>query len=1381
MNGSSLPLPPSLAAALSQHGIRSSSASASSKQHSPSASSAAAPKRTTIQALTMHPSLPRVAYLAEETTSLPPPSSSSPLPSKKNKVETAPAITRTSIKTQRILIQSFDKNCTSPSSSQLLLKQQDIQATLPMEHLSRELNRFRSGKVAKTKSNTTPLTLANIGPLQSIQFLDHDALYWTTARKSGTIRNSTCSSIINADTHFDRVDAGLGDDFALGLQFSNLLTIVRLNPHYFSSSTEHNAFKVLCCLEGQPSHNNNSNSQTTEGNTGSSSMYTPTSSCLPLTQSIIVYGCSDGAMRFHNLVPSSLYSSRISSSINTMAGSTSLFSSGSSKLLKNSRQATVKSVRGPNGRNDPIVKIVNVDPSYATHAGGDNSGGESAAEENESWINYRLLTACASGVAYLWDVHIRIDDASGSVKDLIVDPPLVRMDGLGRLTVSPRKSSSADRKEGRSESFWGNATSSKEEGAPPYMKVVPAIYFDHDRELLVWALPREAPAASVDHRGDFKLELAEPDSIEAKREDEDKAYLTKWSGNGDNGGFVKVWNMSLVNGLVSKTKKKKETEASTSPQPPPKFAPAAVYKLHPSSASSISPSCVFGGLQIGPLTPNELSYTCLSRDGSELIVQAAPLPMTASNTNDSWLVQSSISTAPKKQKNGFDRVKIFYASFQTRHTMPISSLGRGIASLPRVKGLSFAASYSSHDILAIASDDGVMIGSIAKGGSWYTEVEKYPLAESNSLSLSLDTQTGHVHTIISGGPVSSLNNRPGVLFVENNAVYASRLTTSAIPSDHKESTVEKIGLQDPMLMHVLQDQAIPWYELRSTRISIFAEVREQGSSQPRLIPSPSGRYLCLLWENEMRYEILHARSLLTKDANAAAGVSSRIDPSVDSGSQILSFAWVGDDDRFAILPYVDLHASKAAVQSSPARGGESNISRPSFTRRKVFSRLISPNGDGSESDYTESSIKPYVELKKLAEAQIDAVELAAGAGVAAATTVDLGRLPVRGGDRSIPTVLFGGPALCLGTISISNRSGETSIDNSMSYFYMRKSGAVKAQDEKATSYMTVGPELPYPSLVAWDEEGKLCAMAIGSRVAIYLSQPPNFTLLGGVTISTGSKAGTDGSLISLKFIHGVLYCSTQSSVHVIFLGNLEDNDIVCEMDVFTLATNKVPFTRTENPDGVCPQPAVTSLMQPHVLAYHCGGLLVSTSSGLRLLPMSHPTLRIGTLLGANLVEKARKWIYAIPSSDHDVMAQFLIRRGRPDLAISDLDGLSVERYIDLCMLYDRADELEYLVVKEGPALVSQISNWKRGSLQGSYSVIFCLGIYFLGKSKLATAKKWTDYALNSGINEVISDAMKLALYISAADRAEGQELIRKASDAMKLDSSGQLAVLGTTS
>ena len=264
-------------------------------------------------------------------------------------------------------------------------------------------------------------------------------------------------------------------------------------------------------------------------------------------------------------------------------------------------------------------------------------------------------------------------------------------------------------------------------------------------------------------------------------------------------------------------------------------------------------------------------------------------------------------------------------------------------------------------------------------------------------------------------------------------MYASRLTTPKSFGDNHESIVEKIGLQDPMLMHVLQGRNKPWDELRTTRISVFAEVHSHKNSQPKLIPSPSGRYICLFWENEMKYEILHAGSLLTKEPINADGTSNPIDPSVDSGRQVLSFAWIGDDDRFAIIQYVDLSPSKVSVQSSPARTEQ--LPPPLLdTRRKLFSRLIS-EGNNAET----SRIKSHVELKVLAEAQTDAVELAAGAGVAAATIVNLGRLPIRGGDRSVPTALFGGPALCVGCVSISSRSSESCIDSSMAYFYTSKS------------------------------------------------------------------------------------------------------------------------------------------------------------------------------------------------------------------------------------------------------------------------------------------------------------------------------------------------------
>ena len=1253
------------------------------------------------------------------------------------------------VKTQRIVVQSYNGSFRGAART---LREEDVIAELPLERLAAELNTFRQSHKVKNKPQRS-LTLASMGPLKYIDFLDDDALLWKTRRGGVGTNNNYCidsrEEIGYPDTCIDAKTLGLGGDICLSLQFTNILTIVRIN-----SNTIKNNISILGCLE--PSSK--------DGST-----YHPSSPLLPVTNSIIVYGCSDGAMRFHNLVPSLLYSSRIEN-MNQLSISSSLFSSGSAKLSKQARQATVKSVRGPNGRNDPIVGIVNVDPGHGWE-------GEESLNDSKMVVRHsRLLTACSSGVAYLWDVHVQLDRASGSVKDLIVDPPLVRIDGLGKMTISPRRTFPSFES---TRGFWevSNKVPKEAEEPAPYGNVAPAIHYDYHRDLLIWALPAEAPVASIDHRGDFKLELANPKSAEAKREDEDHAYLNKWSG--ENGGFVKVWNMSVVNTLLSKSKKKEPSGGGH--QPPPKFAPAAVYKLHSCCGSAANPSHVMGGLMMSPLTPNSLAYVCLSRDATDLLVQSAPLPITAASTDEAWLVQSSISTPSKKPSPRADKAKIFYANFSIRHKLPISSFRKGISSISKMRGSSFVASFTSPDSFALASDQGVLVGTLAKGLSWYTEIEADPLlSDTHRLSsVSFDTSAGNVHTIISGGPVSSLNNRPGVLFVENNSVYASRLTTRKPCGEHKEAVVEKVGLQDPMMMHALQTQNKPWHELRSTRFSIFAETHENGSSQPRPIPSPSGRYLCLFWEGEMLYEILHARSLLTKEANTAAGLNSRIDPSVDTGSQVLSFAWIGDDDRFAILVYPDIFTTKpSAGQASPARG-ESEPSPPSLdARSKVFSKIISDGKPGNKS--TTVQIRPHVELKKLAEAQIDAVELAAGAGVAAATTVNLGRLSIRGGDRSIPTVLFGGPALCVGCISISNRSDEPCVDDSMAYFYARKSGSIKAHDEKASTYLAIGPEMPYPSSVAWDEGGELCAMAVGSRVAIFMSLPPSFTLLGAVNVSLPSKVNSyDDSLVSLQFIHGVLYCSTQSSVHAVFLGNLNDPDTVCEVDIFTLATNVVPAGGPGSPVSTSPVPLFAPLVQPHILAYHCGGLLVSTACGLRLVPLSHPMIRIGTLLGANLVEKARKWIHAIPNSDHDSMANFLIRRGHPNLAIGDLDGLSVELYIDLCMMYDHADELEYFIDKAGPSLPFKIRDWNRGSVNGSYSAILCIGMYFLAKGRMEIAKKWTEHAMNSGVNEVISDAMKLALYFSAADRAEGEELRRKVSDVLKLDSSRQFTFLET--
>jgi len=204
----------------------------------------------------------------------------------------------------------------------------------------------------------------------------------------------------------------------------------------------------------------------------------------------------------------------------------------------------------------------------------------------------------------------------------------------------------------------------------------------------------------------------------------------------------------------------------------------------------------------------------------------------------------------------------------------------------------------------------------------------------------------------------------------------------------------------------------------------------------------------------------------------------------------------------------------------------------------------------------------------------------------------------------------------------------------------------------------------------------------------------------------------------------------------------------------------VPVYGADGPDDFAPAPVITSLSQPHILTYHSGGLLVSTSVGLRLLPLSHPLMRIGTLLAANLTEKARKWIFDTPKAHHEHLAHFLIRRGRVDLAIRDLNGLSLETFLDLCIRFDRTAELENLVNTHGEQVVKEISGW--GREESGYSAITAIGLYMLGKDKIDCATRLVGQLINCGSDEVLLvDALKLATLIGALDQNRGDMLLRK--------------------
>lgn len=918
--------------------------------------------------------------------------------------------------------------------------------------------------------------------------------------------------------------------------------------------------------------------------------------------------------------------------------------------------------------------------------------------------------------------------------------PLVRLDGLGSLTASPRNLPESPQTHPVG-GFWDGAVLAKsKEGATPapYSRIIPAVSYDPHRNLLTWALPSSAPVSAIDHSGDY-------DTLASQQAINDQEFLAKWALG--NGGFVKVWDLGLVDALIS---------PSSSPRPPPKVPPIAIMKMPATVVSAASARSFVAGLLHAPTSTASLACASLSRDRTKLFLHSAPLPRVIENTNtnpegaQSLSSVSPVKTKHKKLGGDMEKSSILFVNYKPSHAVSLTS---GTVQ-PLIRGVGISASSLSPDIIAVATNKGIVIVNIANGESWASKgtvlndrsgnklLGDGPLERDNlsTRSFSSDIAVGPVHTIISIGGVGNL---PGILFVEDHAVYASRLRSTSSPKDGRQALVKKVNLNDPVMLCKLQGGEVPWRQIRSTRTSNVVDLFRPMKCPPRLIPSPSGRYLCLFWPSKLRFEILHAGSLLAREQTSNQGpFSASLTPSVDSGSNVLSFAWVGDDDNFAILQQNrDVLTSNDGASCEPVSG-------------------------------TKHRGRNNVQLFKLAEVKVDAVELAAGASVAAATTVSLGSLTVRGGDHVVPNALFGGPTLCICCLSTLDRSD---CSDHVAYFYSPKSGAVEKNDERASSYTAIGTSIPYPDLVSWDESGKICAVAYGARVAMYLCENANFILLGSVRVVGSVTLDAEISMVSMKFIHGVLYCTTQSSVHVIFLGNIEDDDTVCELDEFTIATDGVPMCGIDNPVVTSPVPIITSLKQPHILAYHSGGLLVSTQCGLRLLSLSHPMIRIGTLLAANLVDRARKWIAVSAKAEHDNLAQFLIRRGHPDLVFNgDLDGLSFETYIDLCMRYDRTSELENLIESQGSKIFPEICNWGR---DGVYSAFFLIGIYMLGKGKIDCTKRMIGVAAETGINELLVDAMRLSTFISGADRLGGKDLSQKVIEAMDFNSCNQLALM----
>ena len=428
--------------------------------------------------------------------------------------------------------------------------------------------------------------------------------------------------------------------------------------------------------------------------------------------------------------------------------------------------------------------------------------------------------------------------------------------------------------------------------------------------------------------------------------------------------------------------------------------------------------------------------------------------------------------------------------------------------------------------------------------------------------------------------------------------------------------------------------------------------------------------------------------------------------------------------------------------------------------------------EAAERAATEQLTKkaPWVELRMLVSTGTELDETA-GSGTAVSS---LGQLSLRTGNRNPPTILFGGPVLCVG-------SKFDEIDEGLSHFYTKKKGQ---EDESASVYVSSGPAFPCPDIVAWDDDGRLCAIAIKGRVTVYLSEEPNFVLLG--TVSIGSPSASDsGGVISLMFLHGVLYCTTKTSVKCVFLGDLSGD--VCHLDTFTLASSSVPVLPNSSIvtdyHSLTPPTFPMPLHDPKILGYQNGSLVLSTTVGVVAIPLGHPLLRIGALLsaGPDHHQKAVAWFEAVPDSDHEALAQFLDRRGVPGLALH-LAGISLETMVDICMRHGYVDRLEEIVELYGlnglraidcSRGVSSSSEPDAFASSGTTSLVVCVGAYLLGFGRVELVRRLATECLASG-DEGKKEAFFLAGLLLSVNEKDSRRVIQRSVEGIDEQSSDWL-------
>jgi hypothetical protein len=491
----------------------------------------------------------------------------------------------------------------------------------------------------------------------------------------------------------------------------------------------------------------------------------------------------------------------------------------------------------------------------------------------------------------------------------------------------------------------------------------------------------------------------------------------------------------------------------------------------------------------------------------------------------------------------------------------------------------------------------------------------------------------------------------------------------------------------------------------------------------------------------------------TKIAYGTAKGTAKMAPGIAKGTARLAVATgkAGiQGTKFAVGGTFGLLGRRKKEREKTETGSEEMEEIDDSSRVSAFLPSLSETKGSSDDNMSIMERKfPWIELRTL-EASTS------GDGSTSVASSNIGELTLRTGKRNPPTIMFGGPVLCVGSKYNEHEEG-------LAYFYTQKKGE---KGDSAASYVSSGPAFPCPDIVAWDEEGRLCAVVIQSRVSIYLSDEPDFIMLG--TARLGSSADADVEVTSARFIHGTLYCSTRSSVQCIFLGDLEGG--VCHLDVFTLTSSDVSTLPSEtialDQKSLTPPTIPMPLNHPTILGYQNGSLMVSTAAGVHAIPLGYPLLRIGALIAAGQPQRAEPWFDAVPEDDHEALATFVERRGAPELALQ-LSGISLETIVDLCMRFGFVEELENIVEAYGLKGLRSI-DMGRGLSSNIFgpedygaSIVVCVGAFLLSYGRVELVRRLATECLTSS-DEGKREGFMLASLLLSVQGSDSRRVIERA-------------------